>query len=269
MSDYQKVKCLKLNLKGAEKRKKKDKKHKKHKKAKLSEEEKKAQEEFEKDVTSHGGWWPISKIEEIKGIIAIEMGKRVYVSAMDNGKFTLGAPRDKGDAPDLTEQLTGVVISDTKIALKTGFGKYLSINKDSVVVGISDAIGVKEQWEPIFQDGKLALMATNNCFISCNEEGDIVATDRSATKENFIKIRSISERITKSEKDELPVEERDAADMKECEVNYVKKFQSWQDGKLRLSKKDVDELDKAKNEGKLHDALLNRRAKMKSDRYCM
>lgn len=268
MSDYQKVKTMKLNFKG-EKRKKKEKKHKKHKKQKLSEEEKKAKEDFEKDLKSHGGWWNITKVDEAKGIIAIEMGKRVYISAMDNGKFTLGAPRDKGAEPDLTEQLTGVVLSDTKIALKTGFGKYLSINSDNVVIGISDAIGTKEQWEPIFQDGKLALMAPNNRFISCNEEGDIVATCMSATKDNFVKIRSNAERASKSEKDELPVEERNASNMKECEVNYVKKFQSWQDGKLRLSQKDVDELDKAKNEGKLHNALLDRRAKMKSDRYCM
>jgi len=268
MSDYQKVKPMKLNLAGT-KRKKEKKKHKKHKKPKMSEEEKKAKEAFEKDLSSHGGWWSISKTEEAKGIIAIEMGKRVYISAMDNGRFTLGAPRDKGAEPDLIEQLTGVVLSDTKIALKTGFGKYLSVDSKDVVVGISDAIGAKEQWEPIFQDGKLALMAPNGCFVNCNEELDIVATSKSASKENYIKIRSNSERKEKSEKDELPVEERTAGDMKECEVNYVKKFQSWQDGKLRLSQKDVDELDKAKNDGKLHNALLDRRAKMKSDRYCM
>lgn len=39
-----------------------------------------------------------------------------------------------------------------RIALKSGYGKYLGINSDSVVVGRSDAIGSREQWEPVFQD---------------------------------------------------------------------------------------------------------------------
>ena len=44
----------------------------------------------------------------------IEMGKRVYVSCMDNGKFTLGVKHDSGAEPDITEQFTGVVLSNNK-----------------------------------------------------------------------------------------------------------------------------------------------------------
>ena len=39
-----------------------------------------------------------------------------------------------------------------RIALKSGYGKYLGINSDGLVVGRSDAIGPREQWEPVFQD---------------------------------------------------------------------------------------------------------------------
>lgn len=39
-----------------------------------------------------------------------------------------------------------------RIALKSGYGKYLGVNSDGVVVGRSDAIGSREQWEPVFQD---------------------------------------------------------------------------------------------------------------------
>lgn len=38
------------------------------------------------------------------------------------------------------------------MAFKTGFGKYLSVDNSNKVVGISDAIGIKEQWEPVFED---------------------------------------------------------------------------------------------------------------------
>lgn len=37
---------------------------------------------------------------------------------------------------------------------------------------------------------------------------------------------------------------------------------------MRVCKDDVDKLQKAKVEGTLHETLLDRRSKMKADRYC-
>lgn len=42
----------------------------------------------------------------------------------------------------------------------------------------------------------------------------------------------------------------------------------FQAGKVKLSTKDVKELKSAKQEGSLHEALLDRREKTKADRYC-
>ena len=43
-------------------------------------------------------------------------------------------------------------MNDTKIALKSGYGKYLSIDTSDHVIGRADAIGAREQWEPVFQE---------------------------------------------------------------------------------------------------------------------
>ncbi|XP_039266974.2 protein FRG1-like [Styela clava] len=266
MSEYQHVRTGKLLLKGEKRKKHKEKKHKKHKKKKEDPEEIEKREQERRDVELHSGWWQIKTVEKVKGNVSIEFGKGAYVSAMDNGLFTLGPPHADGEGPSPTEQLTGIPLSDTKVAFKTGFDKYLGVEKNGKVVGISDAIGPKEQWEPIYQEGKVALLSSgNNCFMSYDEEGDIVASSRTAGKEEILQIRSNAERIDKV--DDTPVEEK-VDSLKDCEVNYVKKFQSFQDRRLRINEDDSSKLDQAKSSGKLHEALLDRRSKMKADRYC-
>ena len=103
------------------------------------------------DTIEHGNWWKVSKIEDINGPVAIEFGQHTYVKALDNGLFTLGAPHPKNEGPSPEEILTAVLVSDRKIALKSGYNKYLRVENNDVITGRSDAIGVMEQWEPIFE----------------------------------------------------------------------------------------------------------------------
>ncbi|CAG2117319.1 unnamed protein product, partial [Medioppia subpectinata] len=162
--------------------------------------------------------------------------------------------------------------SNTQIALKSGYNKYLSIDSKSRLVGRSEAIGSREQFEPVFQEKKLALLGSNGCFMSADEDNDlpyIIARSSTAGAEQMVKIRTNidpemvrRERIAKSTADE------EKGSLKEAEVNYVKKFQSFQDKKLRINTGQTVVLESAKAEGRLHEVLLDRRAKMKSDKFC-
>lgn len=98
-----------------------------------------------------GGWWKVNNVTEITGTVAIQYGNRTYVKALDNGLFTLGAPHDEGEGPSPEEILTAFPVNETKVALKSGYGKYLGVDQKGVVIGRSDAVGAMEQWEPIFQ----------------------------------------------------------------------------------------------------------------------
>ncbi|XP_064481797.1 protein FRG1-like isoform X2 [Ornithodoros turicata] len=238
---------------------------KKHKKEKNGTEDGEERAKYEQDKVNHGGWWEAKQFEEITGPIAIEFSPHCYVASLDNGLFVLGGPHTVGEGPSPEEILTAVRVSDTKIALKSGFGKYLRVLPDGSVVGRSDAIGPLEQWEPVFQEGKLALLASNNSFLTVHDGTDILANSLTAGETEMIKVRSIAEVGKKKDKD-IPEEEQGTT--KDCELNYVKKFQSFQDRKIRVSKEDQRELKRAKLEGSLHEALLDRRSKMKSDKFC-
>ncbi len=57
------------------------------------------------------------------------------------------------EGPFPSEQISAIPVSETKIALKTGYGKYVSVDAvTKKVMGRSDAIGPREQWEPVFQE---------------------------------------------------------------------------------------------------------------------
>lgn len=69
-----------------------------------------------------------------------------------------------------------------------------------------------------FQDGKLAILNSNNCFISLTEEDDIVCQNRTAGSSEFCTIRSITQKAQDPTKD-IPKEEQGS--LQDVEVNYV------------------------------------------------
>lgn len=111
----------------------------------------------------------------------------------------------------------------------------------------------------------MAIQGYNECFMSVDEEDCIVAQAKTAGNEEFVCIRSQTVREVNPLKD-VPTEEQGSID--QIEVNYVKKFQKFQDKRLRICKDDKVELEQAKQEGTFHETMLDRRSKMKADRYC-
>ena len=106
------------------------------------------------------------------------------------------------------------------------------------------------------------------CFRHVNHDGDIVAVAEDRA-DMALEIRSLKKKSEKNKerRDKMAEEER-SDDLKNVELNYVKKFQKFQDKRIRLNEGDVGELTEAKAQGILHEKLLDRREKMKADRYC-
>ena len=81
----------------------------------------------------------------------------------------------------------------------------------------------------------------------------------------LFRYRSLGEK-DEDKKEIIPTEE--VGKVGDVELNYVKKFQKFQNHKIKISSEDRTVLVKAKKEGDLHEVLLDRRSKMKADRYC-
>ncbi|ODM95081.1 Protein FRG1 [Orchesella cincta] len=258
---YSIAKGGKLKLKGEKKVPKKKKRKAEDDKPGSSASKRKEEED---DTEKHGGWWDAKKFEEMVGAVALEFRKQTYMKSLDDGSFTLGGPHDEGEGPHPEEIFTAIRINDDKIAIKSGYGKYLGVEKDGSITGRSDAVGAHEQWEPVINEGKMALLAHNGYFMSASPDDDsIVAQSRKAGDAEMVVMRCQTEKV---EKDDTPTEEKGS--IRDIELNYVKKFQKFQDKKMKLCKEDSEEVRRARVEGRLHEALLDRRAKMKADRYC-
>lgn len=174
---------------------------------------------MDEDALKHGGWWRATKFEDIVGSVAIQFGKRTYIKSLDNGLFTLGAPHDEGEGPAPEEIFTALLINDRHIALKSGYGRYVKVEKDGVITGRSEAVGGLEQFEPVFQDGNMALQAANSCFVSIDPEDDaVVALRKSVGEAEICSIRTCAARETNAI-DDAPAEEQGS--LTEVEINYV------------------------------------------------
>lgn len=189
------------------------------------------------------------------------------MKALDNGLIAVGEPHPPGESPYQEEIFTTIRISETHRAFKSGYGKYLSLDGNNRLVGRSDAIGQREQFEPVFQEDKTAIVGANGCFLSPDDSGYIVAKSQKAGPNEFVKIRSnLDPEAAKKEAEESKIPDEEKGSLDDCEEKYIKKFIT---GKMS---KNLDKggklLKSAKNEGKLHETLLDRREKVKSDKFC-
>ncbi|KAF9391911.1 hypothetical protein CPB97_005038 [Podila verticillata] len=279
MSDDYKVNKSKLSFKGESKTKKK-----KRKAENLADEE---------DTNANAdGWVHVKSLSDLGGPIfltfssdpptslSVDDKSKVIMRPIesDSSSSSSSAPSLDQAEPTVVQQVFVVtMIPDSdRMTLKASNGRYLSSDKFGIVSADTEAIGMQEEWTAILkpeENGGIALQSHYGKFLSVDE----VAAERPGSSLGF-QIRADSEVIgfcelfqakiqAKYRKKAKKTKEVQIA-TKDYEFEQSRKFQTWNHGRVVVSERDIRELDKAKKQGRFSEALLDRREKVKSDRYC-
>ncbi|KAL0577866.1 hypothetical protein V5O48_004102 [Marasmius crinis-equi] len=155
----------------------------------------------------------------------------------------------------------------------TGEGKFLSCDAHGIVSSDRDARGPQEEWTPVIMpDRMVAFQNIYEKYLSVDEvaggslqlRGD---SDEVGFGERFwVKVQYKYKKEANEEQKKK--QEGMSGPPKIDEVGSNHLHQAWGAGRSIVSKDDKKELKRARKEGRLAEAMLDRRAKLKSDRFC-
>eukprot|EP01134_Creolimax_fragrantissima_P007273 CFRG7273T1 len=267
-SSYSLARSSKLTLKGDATKKGKSKKSKSKKR--------KAENEIALAVVyRHGKFWQGRTSEDVIGPVILQFNTTGrYLFATETAKLVLGAMTDPTDTngPDPAEIFTVVQLGDNKVALKSGYDRYIGTNTHGKLTGYAEAVGQLETWEFIMEDGIVRLKSSIGKFLGTdedhvNEDGELIVGcySKEATDGTDLVAWCGSERKVKKNK-----VDKYEGNVAQLEVAQAKRFQSFNGlkGNVITYQGDMTELKDAKKTGTLNEALLDRRTKVKADRYC-
>ncbi|CAB4435420.1 hypothetical protein RhiirA5_358234 [Rhizophagus irregularis] len=261
MSEYKASKG-KLSFKGD-----RDKKKKKKRKAEESIEEEGNQE----------GWVFAETQEDLIGPLFLIFNSEplscLYCSEKDHSIGVQPLPPGKQLSTIEPEDIASVFIgsrivgSTDRISIKTFDEKYLASDKFGVITAEREAIGPQEEWTPIIKSDGIALQSIYEKYLSVDEiadggynlRADVETVGFCETWKIKCQAR-LRKKVKSTKKETKPISE--------YEIEQIKKYQTWGGGRVKTSKEEISELKKAKKEGNFAEALLDRREKVKADRYC-
>ncbi|KAF9980378.1 hypothetical protein BGZ65_005172 [Modicella reniformis] len=176
--------------------------------------------------------------------------------------------------------VANMIPDSDRLTLKTHNGRYLSSDKYGIVSADSEAIGMREEWTAIIrseEEGGICLQNHYGKFLSVDEVA-AVEGKKGSSSSSGLQIRADADVIGFGEVFQAKIQARFRKKVKKAnevkiatrdyEMEQSRKFQTWNHGHVVVSQEDIGDLKKAKNEGRISEALLDRREKLKSDRYC-
>ncbi|KAF8320090.1 hypothetical protein DL93DRAFT_1938937 [Clavulina sp. PMI_390] len=173
--------------------------------------------------------------------------------------------------------ITRVAGSET-INLRSPSGKFLSCDAHGLVSADREARGPQEEWTavvlPDIEPPMVAFKSMYDKYLGVDEVAGGNLALRCDTEEVgfserfFVRVQSQYKKKVHEEERQKRLAAKEDVYGKVDEASHNSKFQLWGAGRRVTSTEDTHELKKARKDGRLNEALLERRAKLKSDRFC-
>ena len=68
-----------------------------------------------------------------------------------------------GEGPQAGEVFSVVRVGETKVAIKSAYGRYVSVAISGELAGRSEAVGPREQWELVFEEVCVHVHRSTSC----------------------------------------------------------------------------------------------------------
>ncbi|GAA5905368.1 hypothetical protein JCM5296_003697 [Sporobolomyces johnsonii] len=180
---------------------------------------------------------------------------------------------------------TRIPDTNDKVTLRSGSGKFLAADELGAVTAEREARGPQEEWtlEAASTGGKGAFVLKSlygkylSVDVVAGGKVELRADEEHEGETERWRIYMQGEFVAKAKKQ---FNERNGiktrpdngltfvGDLAGAEASNIRKYQARGGGEFVGSAEDIRELKRARKEGKLAEAMLDRRAKLKSDRYC-
>ncbi|RKP36972.1 FRG1-like family-domain-containing protein [Dimargaris cristalligena] len=301
MSEYSNIRVNKLSFKGDKPKKKKPKKEKSSSKSHRT--KRPDESEIDANPTTTEGWVPVEELDDLDGPITILFNSdpvRFLAVHRDTRCLRGAETTDSTESPkepqsekvtlhnaepsDVSQVFMVRRVRNTGSAgrrpytFKSNDGKYLSCDAAGDVAVDQVAIGPCELWTPIVRPDGISLQNADGRFLtlafdSRNESlPQPITTHCRADQIGFCQVFTFKcqAQLKQKRTGTDPALNTSIGDYQEFELDEVKKYQSWTSGHLYRSQNgDGDrQLKRARREGRMAEALLDRREKLKSDKFC-
>ncbi|GAA5848636.1 hypothetical protein JCM8547_004581 [Rhodosporidiobolus lusitaniae] len=180
---------------------------------------------------------------------------------------------------------TRIPDTNDKVTFRSGTSKFLAADEYGAVTADREARGTQEEWtlEETQEAGRLAVRSAYGKYLSVDVvAGGKIELRADGEKEGETerwKILMQGEFVSKAKKqfnERNGIKTRDAGDgltvvtdLAGAEIDAIKRFHKFGVGASSVgTAEDARALKRAKKEGKLAETMLDRRSKLKSDRYC-
>ncbi|KND03825.1 uncharacterized protein SPPG_01280 [Spizellomyces punctatus DAOM BR117] len=233
----------------------------------------KAETEAE-ETLPEDGWVAVDHIDDIKGpilLLTTSTDPASVLNCSDSSSKVQFTPIDPATPLASYEPTTVSQVfvakrlpDSSKLCFRSAYDRYLGSDKFGVVQCEREAMGPSEEWEVVLREDGLALQSSFEKFLKCDADGRARADSENVGFKEVFQMRCQAANKARAKKKKVDV----SINAEELEVDHIKKFHSWGGGRLVLSQEDTTVLRKAKKEGNLNETLLDRRSKLKSDKFC-